>query len=61
MVMDRMSECPQSLAEDSLRAAGLMGNVASSCRRLGVGFGPTVVAVSGGPDNAALAPTLKKI
>ena len=61
MVMDRMSECPQSLAEDSLRAARLMGNVASLCRRLSVGCGPMVVAVSGGPDSVALARTLKKL
>jgi len=61
MVMDRMSECPQSLAEDSLRAARLMGNVESSCRRLGVEFGPMVVAVSGGPDSVALARALKKL
>jgi tRNA(Ile)-lysidine synthase len=35
--------------------------VESACRRLGVGAGPLVVAVSGGPDSVALARALKEL
>src|SRR5438034_898661 len=63
MVMDHMSECPPSLAKHSCPAAaeGLIEKVQSAFRRLGVEFGPMVVAVSGGPDSVALARALKKL
>jgi tRNA(Ile)-lysidine synthase len=63
MVMDHMSQCPPSLEKPSspTAAESLIEMVESACRRLGVGHGPLVVAVSGGPDSVALARAFKKL
>src|SRR5712692_7499162 len=58
-----MGDCTKSLSAGLSRTVpdDLVRKVDSACRRLGVGPGPMVVAVSGGPDSVALARALKEL
>lgn len=60
MLSNRMADSIKSLPNDSSMKAAktLVAKVEEFCRRHGVGSGPVVVAVSGGPDSVALTRAL---
>src|SRR5713101_5061479 len=60
MLSNRMADCTKSILNDSSTKAGktLAAKVEEFCRRHGVGSGPVVSAISGGPDSVALTRAL---